>query len=411
MPTKSTGAQSSNINSPQSNSTEIFSARVKYCILDNKTEPQAFNSKGEWNSIGGIFWENVKYPNPNPNKSKTSGKFAKPLFPNSKIYPLENEIVYVIRLASIGVETDTNKKCYYYFQPINIWNSNHHNAIPDGINNSTLPPSQQRTFDQTEAGSVKRVTNKGVGTDLGSTFKEKLNIKSLQPFEGDIIHEGRWGQSIRFGSTVSESKIPNPWSKVGENGNPLTIIRNGQHDDGKEKLIPQVEDINKDLSSIYLTSDQEIPISPSSAKYNSYETPPILPNKFSEDQVIINSGRLLFNSKKDSILMSSKDTINLNSINSVNIDSPQTIIQSKEILLGSKSATESVILGDKFLEDLLKLLTEINLLGNILGSTPIMIAPFTPSGAHIKSATTMASRAQGMISKIETYKSKTTKSK
>ena len=109
--------------------------------------------------------------------------------------------------------------------------------------------------------------------------------------------------------------------------------------------------------------------------------------------------------------MSSKDTINLNSINSVNIDSPQTIIQSKEILLGSKSATESVILGDKFLEDLLKLLTEINLLGNILGSTPIMIAPFTPSGAHIKSATTMASRAQGMISKIETYKSKTTKSK
>lgn len=410
MAKKVTGSTTSTSTSKNnSNSFQIFSARVRYCILDDKTNPEAFKNKGEWNSIGGVFWESVKLPN--PSKDLNSGRFAKPLFPNIKIYPLENEIIYVIQLSSIGVETDTNKKEFYYFPPLNIWNNSHHNAIPDGINNTTLPKSQQRDYEQTEAGSVRRVTDTGTSINLGNTFKENPNIKDLQPFEGDIIYEGRWGQSIRFGSTVNNSKIPNPWSKVGENGNPLTIIRNGQHNDEKEKLIPQVEDINKDLSSIYLTSNQELPISPSSTKYNSYETPPITPNKFSQEQVVINSGRLLFNSKKDSILMSSKDTINLNSINSVNIDSPQTIIQSKEILLGSKSATESVILGDKFLEDLLKLLTEINLLGNILGSTPIMIAPFTPSGAHIKSATTMASRAQGMISKIETYKSKTTKSK
>tara|TARA_R110001592_G_scaffold59673_3_gene181179 strand:+ start:199 stop:1428 length:1230 start_codon:yes stop_codon:yes gene_type:complete len=409
MAKRVTGVQSSNNNSPQSNSTQIFSARVRYCILDDKTNPKAFKENGEWSSIGGVFFENIKYPN--PSKELDSGRFAKPLFPNIKNYPLKNEVIYVIQLSSTGVEINTNDKSYYYFQPINIWNSNHHNAIPDGINNSTLPPSQKRDYQQTEAGSVRRVTDGGTDINLGDTFKEKLNVKPLQPFEGDILYEGRWGQSMRFGSTVNDSEIENDWSKTGENGDPLTIFRNGQHDNGKDPWIPQVEDINKDLSSIYLTSTQEIPIEASSAKYNSYETPPTLPQKFSGEQVIINSGRLLFNSKNDSILMSSKDTINLNSISSVNIDTPKTTIQSKNILLGNKNATEPIILGDKFLSDLNALLTEIALLGNILGSSPIMVAPFTPSPAHIKPATTMAFRAQNMIAKLETYKSKVTKSK
>tara|TARA_R110000822_G_scaffold149056_4_gene288122 strand:+ start:452 stop:1684 length:1233 start_codon:yes stop_codon:yes gene_type:complete len=406
---KSTGANSTSKSTTTIDSSQIFSARVRYCILDDKTDPEAFNSNGGWSSIGGIFFENVKYPN--PSQEINNGRFAKPLFPNIKNFPLKNEVVYVIQLSSTGIETNTNDKSYYYFQPINIWNSTHHNAIPDGINKSTLPPSQKRDYQQTEAGSVRRVTDSGTDIDLGSTFKEKLTIKPLQPFEGDIIYEGRWGQSIRFGSTVNNSKINNTWSKVGENGNPLTILRNGQHNNNEDPWIPQVEDINKDLSSIYLTSNQEIPISPPSTKYNSYKSPPILPNKFTGEQIIINSGRLLFNSKNDSILMSSKDTINLNSINSINIDSPKTIIQSKEILLGNKNATEPVILGDKFLEDLNSLLIEVASLGNILGSNPLMIAPFTPSPAHIKPATTMAFRAQNMITKIETYKSKVTKSK
>ena len=409
MAKRVTGAKSSPSTPTNNTSPQIFSARVRYCVLDDKTNPEAFNSHGEWASIGGIFFENVKYPN--PSKNINSGRFAKPLFPNYKNYPLKNEVVYIIKLASTGVETNTNDKEYYYFQPVNIWNSNHHNAIPDGINNSTLPPSQNRDYQQTEAGSIRRVTDGGTEIDLGETFKEKLNIKPLQPFEGDIIHEGRWGQSVRFSSTVNNSEIDNPWSEVGENGNPLTIIRNGQHSDGKDPWIPQVEDINKDLSSIYLTSNQKVSIDPSSIKYNSYDEPPITPSKFSGEQVIINSGRLLFNSKNDSILMSSKDTINLNSINSINIDTPKTIIQSKEILLGNKNATESIILGDKFLSDLNALLTEIALLGNILGASPIMVAPFTPSPAHIKPATTMAFRAQNMISKLENYKSKVTKSK
>tara|TARA_B100000768_G_scaffold84381_1_gene79770 strand:+ start:7867 stop:9144 length:1278 start_codon:yes stop_codon:yes gene_type:complete len=425
MVTRITGTQSTDNATPQSDEKLILSARVRCCILDDKTFPKAFKSHGEWHSIGGIFWENVKHPN--PSKVKTDGRFARPLFPNIINYPLENEIVYVIQLSSIGVETDTNKTDWYYFQPINIWNSIHHNAIPDGINKSTLPPSQQRDYQQTEVGSVKRVTNKGKGIDLGNTFKEKLDIKNLQPFEGDIMYEGRWGQSIRFTSTIKGGKIDNPWSKGfniierirGEKkesqGDPLTIIRNGQHDDGKEKLIPQVEDINKDLSSIYITSTQSIPINLSSPKgnkgYNSCEEKPIKADKFDSEQIILNSGRLLFNSKKDSILLSSNKIINLNSVNSVTIDSKQTVINSPEILLGNKNATEPVILGDKFLSDLEKLLTQISLLGNYLGKTPILIAPATPSLGHAPMAVGMEEKAKEMIANIESYKSKISKSK
>ena len=74
--------------------------------------------------------------------------------------------------------------------------------------------------------------------------------------------EGRFGQSIRFGSTVSKFKGYNSWSDVGTNGSPITIIRNGQGKvtSPKDPFASTVEDINTDGASIYMTSDQRIVI-------------------------------------------------------------------------------------------------------------------------------------------------------
>ena len=63
--------------------------------------------------------------------------------------------------------------------------------------------------------------------------------------------------------------------------------------------IPQVEDINTDKSSIYLTTTQEVPIDLASKSYKSYASSPTAAPIFKEEQVILNSGRLLFNSKSD----------------------------------------------------------------------------------------------------------------
>ena len=381
----------------------VFGARVRYTILDDKTEPTVFKEFGEWSSIGSLFFS--KLNNPNPSKNFTTDNFAKPLFPNNKIFPLENEIVYILPLPNSDIQGDVNDVSFYYFQPVNIWNSVHHNAIPDPINGNSLPPSQQQDYEQTEAGAVRRVTDGGSEINLGNTFIEKLNIKNLQPFEGDIFYEGRWGQSLRFGSTVNDSPILNPWSRTGNNGDPLTILRNSQYNDNKDAWIPQIEDINKQGSSVYMTSTQSIPIEVSSKSYSSYKTAPTSPDKFAGEQIILNSGRLLFNTKSDSILMSSKNSINLNAVNDVNIDTPRTVIQSKTVKLGDRDAFESVILGDKFLSDLSRLLTQMISLGTALPS----ITP--PNPAIATSATAMTQVATQVLNSIETYKSKTTKTK
>lgn len=387
----------------------IFAARVKFSIVDDKEQPEVFKEFGEWSCIGGIFFDKLNVPNPNP--EFTTDNYAKPLFPNNSTIPLKNELVYIMTMPNSDVQSNVNSQTFYYFQPINVWGSTHHNAIPDPIYSDSLPESQTQDYEQTSVGNVRRVTDGGTEIDLGKDFKEKLSVRNLQPYAGDLIYQGRWGQSLRFSSTLKEALIPNTWSNSGEDGDPITIIKNGQHEEDTEPWVPQVEDINTDKSSIYLTSTQDIPIEVSSKNYKSYQSQPELPKLFTGEQIILNSGRLLFNSKTDSILLSSKDSINLNSVNSVNIDAPVSVLNSGEVYLGDKNAFESVILGDKFLSDLQKVLLSLIQLSAAL-ATPIGTpGPSAPNAAIPGPATDTQIKAQNMLNKIEQYKSKVSKTK
>ena len=385
----------------------VFAARVIYAMLEGKSQPTAFKIFGEYQSIGGIFFTLLNNPNPNPDF--TSDSFVLPLFPNMSNIPLENEIVYIISLPSNNVQSNVNSVSFYYFQPVNIWNSVHHNAIPDPINSNE---GQTGDYQQIEGGTTRRVTDGGTEIDLGDTFDERIDTRNLQPYEGDIIYEGRWGQSFRFGSTVSGSIIPNPWSNSGVDGDPIMILKNGQHEEDTPTWVPQVEDINTDASSIYLTSTQLIPINVASSNYLSYYSPPISVNEYDGEQIILNSGRLLLNSKSDSILLSSNDSINLNSINNVNIDSPSFTVKSNKIALGDKNATEPVILGNKFLSDFETLCRNLSSLSKALQSPiggPGLVSPplLNISPAAVK-VTTSASK---MLNNIKNYKSTITTSK
>jgi hypothetical protein len=408
MISRVTGVTSTPTPSTPSGGGQIFTARVTQIILDDKTNPEVFKANGEWSSIGTIIF--AMGATPTPTLDPWSGLKAKPLSPNTKHYPLINELVYVMSLPNSDNAEKPNSQSFYYFQPINIWGNNHHNGIPNPFQN-TLPASQQQDYQQTEAGSVRRVTDGGTEINLGSTFTEKLTTKTVLPYEGDIIYEGRWGQSFRYGSTVTNAKIPNPWSSTGANGDPILIIKNGQHDDGADPWVPQIEDINKDLSSIYVTSTQKIPISPTSNNYKGYETPPTQPQEFSGEQIILTSGRLLLNSKNDSILLNSSNSINLNSLKTVVIESPKTVVQSPKIYLGDKLATEPLILGNKFLSDMSKLLLQLISLGTAL-QTPIGSGiPFVPNVSIPVPAVQLTEQAKQILNSIETYKSKVSKTK
>jgi hypothetical protein len=246
---------------------------------------------------------------------------------------------------------------------VGIWNHPHHNAFPQ--NSNTLPPSQQKDYIETEIGSVRRVTDQSTEIFLGRTFVERGNIHPLLPFEGDRILEGRWGNSIRFGSTVKNTL--NDWSSIGTNGDPITIIRNGQGNQTDEGWVPTVEDINNDEASIYLTSTQKIPLEAASTSYSSYSSnPPIAPNEYSGKQLILNSGRLVLNTTEDHLLLSSKQSVNINAITSFNIDTPQSVIQSSKVLLGGINAVEPVLKGDTTINLLNELVDQLTRLSQAL---------------------------------------------
>ena len=322
-----------------------------------------------------------------PNQSQVS---ASPLQANNKSYPLVNEVVFLITGPSGDYSSNTGKVKYYYLSVIRIWDSVHVNPTPNPFDN-LKSNSQNKSIAEVEAGS----TNKSGEEDTnnfkpGTYFQEKSNIYPLYPFEGDIIHEGRWGQSIRFGSTY---KSINSWSSIGEDGDPITIIRNGQNVDlqGPAQKTT-VEDINKDLSSIYATSTQNIPIEVSSKNdYLSYgENKPTTPKEYNGAQVILNSGRLLFNTTQDHIMFSSKKSINLNSIEGVNIDTVgPVVVEAPEVKLGSSTATESVLLGDSTVDLLQNLIGDLKSLLNVMsaqiGNNGIILEPTATTARNIGS--------------------------
>jgi hypothetical protein len=345
----------------------IIVARVKSIIMD-ENHPR-FKELGEWNALGLIEYEVVSSPTPNFNVYP----IASPLLSNSKNLPLINEIVYILTLSSTNIGLSNTSVKQYYINNISLWNHPHHNAYPTQPN---LPsPTQKKDYEQTQAGSVRRVTDQSTEIFLGKTFKERSNIHPLLPFEGDIIYEGRWGNSIRLGSTVKDTS--NNWSNAGENGDPIFIIRNGQGIQTDEGWIPTLENINNDDSSIYLTSTQQIPLQASSTSYTSYKTPPTSINKFSGKQIILNSGRLVFNSNLDHILFSSAKSINLNSQESVNIDTKKFITQADQIFLGKEElANQPLMLGNNTVDLLKNIITAIKDLTNSLQN--LQTAPVAP---------------------------------
>ena len=327
---------------------QIISSRVRDIILDS-SHPR-FVEFGEWNGIGTIFIESTK----NPVFSEQIPLIpAYPAFPNIKQYPLINEVVPIIYLTDTDVTENTTSVSAYYLPPVNVWNSQIHNAIPS---TNVLPDSQQKDYQQVEAGSVRRITDQSTEINLGQTFNENnvIDVHPLLPYEGDIIYEGRFGNSIRLGSTVNNAKIPNTWSSVGENGSPIFIIRNGQGSLTTESWIPTTEDINNDKSSIYLTSTQQIPLFLASNRQDSYRksTPPEAAGVYSGEQIILNSGRVLFNAKNDSIILSAEKSIHLTSDTSVNVDGGNQIaLVAPKVYLGSTAGAEgtqlqSLVLGE-----------------------------------------------------------------
>ena len=186
------------------------------------------------------------------------------------------------------------------------------------------------------------------------------------------------------------------------------------YDENDENLLDTIfletEDINLDGSSAYFTSTQQIPIELSSQNsYLSYTTPPTTPNTYTGEQIILNSGRLVFNSTQDHILLSSAKSINLNTVESVNIDAAtQTVIQTPELYLGGIETAQPVVLGNDLVDLLSKVLTDLEYLTGTL-QNQLGVPVGTPIGPTNLVAQAINNKIGGYKAELSNILSNTTK--
>lgn len=316
-------------------------ARVIDIIMDD--EHPEYKTYGGPNSLGMIYYRFISQEGmdlSDDGESEYTGT-AFPMNSTHKLLPLKNEIVLLTTGPDPLVDEGSGEGRIYYTTPFAIWNHPHHNAIP------------------------AKTEEKPEKVNIGDGILQNDKIAPLQPFAGDTLMEGRLGQSIRFAGGISTKS---PFTDDTNNSKPLIIISNGQRET-ENGFNPIVEEINEDPASIYLTSDNNIPLILANDKRDSYNESPDTPSNYKGSQLLFNSDRLTLNARQSDILLSSAASIGLNS-STVNIDGKDYMcIDADKIYLGKKARInegankQPVVLGHRieaFLQDVLDQLISIS---------------------------------------------------
>lgn len=268
--------------------------------------------------------------------------------PYFRNYPLKEEIVEIVKHPSDDLNTAPEGTKNYYYPIINIWNQPNHNAFPD------------------------QITRNGQPADLGTDAFEMPEIGTLQPYTGNILIEGRTGNSLRFFGYKHKT---NPYHNDSNNGKPMIILRNGQGIPKNPTSHTVQEDINKDAASNYMTSDHVVPLIQAETKRLAYFPSQIPPNAnaYRGKQILMNADRIFINAKKEGVYLSAVTSVGINAITSVNIDARSYVcLDARKIYLGERAKWEEepAVLCNrlkKWLEQLLDLLDQV---GNLLMGNP-----------------------------------------
>ena len=213
--------------------------------------------------------------------------YAFPFDKNNITYPIVGETVLVLEIGND-----------YYWQPYSI--THYPNYREDyKTSESTKEKTTQTVGVDFKNKNYKETKNTGTpnqkptqtkSDEKGYVVKEK--IKFLNPKEGDTILSGRVGNTIRF----SEFNL----TEDGKTSSPSIFIRNKQNPELDSKKIGELvdEDINKDGTSIYLTSNKvKVPFVETVKKIRvGFKDFPNSKN-LSGDQLFINSDRIVISSK------------------------------------------------------------------------------------------------------------------
>jgi len=170
-------------------------------------------------------------------------------------YPGEEVIIYRAFGETTSPLTRTMVNIYFYSFVVSALHNPSFNAHPfigtdkyhiDKTNPFISYDTAKKRFD-------KRIKEIGSVKENGDKIKV---YKQLKPYEGDFILQGRFGNSIRFGST--SQKEDNAWKQSGLNGDGIMILRVDRDSTTNEKDMLVAEDINKDDTSMYFCTAQKV---------------------------------------------------------------------------------------------------------------------------------------------------------
>jgi len=277
--------------------------------------------------------------------SKNVERIALPI--NNAEYELPVEGEYVVVKQLFGK--------YFYGNRINIFgnpNNSSFSTLSDSLTTNSLSLKSDKTLEVADSGVVENKTESDI--TLGNHFKSDFTIKPILLNEGDSVVQGRFGNTIRLGSNI-ESNIEN---------SPNIKLRAGQLQDadkfGQEETadklktsfreIPVVEDINSDASSIWMTTDETVSLTPATLEDTNIYPTDTAPEVFDSKQIILNSGRLIFNSKESGILGFSNGPIDFSTLNSFGVAAKQDLnLYSPTIVIGREDKTKNIsLLGKDF---------------------------------------------------------------
>ena len=311
---------------------------------DTKSSFPTIEGEPDYSYIGGVIGRFV-FSEQGLNIDRC--KSFKPLNPNMNITPAVGEIV-------IGVKYLSD---YYFTSAVNLFgnpNLNVQHGVSRIKRKNTLSSKQGIT---TPAEENDTNTNVGYYLDDG----RNKDARKILPNEGDIILEGRFGNSIRIGSDL----------KNGNTESPNIILNVGQTIEGDTK-VPIQEKIDTDGSSIYLTTNQTLEFTPGTESQLS-------PGPYEGKNILISSDRITLNTKNGG-------DIGILSNNNISFTSPkEVVIESPTTKIGSINATEPMVLGDTLESKLNDILTLIET-GLLAPTGPVVVGPGAGLLASLKSS-------------------------
>ena len=210
--------------------------------------------------------------------------------------------------------------------------------------------SVENTSNTTKSQNYSEVKNTGTPNterpkqnSQKTTYKINEKIKFLKPKSGDTILSGRVGNTIRF----SEFHL----TEDGKTSSPSIIIRNKQNPELDSKKIGELvdEDINKDGTSVYMTSGKvKIPFSETIKKekiaFKGY------PNSkdLSGDQLFVNSDRIVLSAKASEFIIFGKGNTGVITDGNYSIDAEKEVyIHNKQNIILHTVGSNQIFLNSE----------------------------------------------------------------